>query len=334
MNGATRGRRGLRLFREAGIAVFVLALAAVFGLLQPRFLAAGNLRQILLDIGIVGIMAVGQTMVVITRNIDLSVGSTVGLAAMAMATVLRDHPGVPVPLAVLLAVVVGALAGLLNGVLVAVGRVPAIIVTLGTLAGFRGLLFVVSNGRQVNDWDLPRSVAGLATRSPFGVPWLLLLALSAVLLGAVGSRYTATGRRCYAVGSDPEAAVARGLPVRRLVMGVFVLCGALAGLGGAMYVARYASVNPADAGRNLEFAVISAVVVGGTNILGGSGSMLGTLLGCLLIGMLGNGLTVVGVSPFWQTAAQGAIILTAVVLDARVRANYEARHRPRRRATA
>ncbi|AEV85063.1 AI-2 transport system permease [Actinoplanes sp. SE50] len=326
--------RGLYLFRDLGIGVFVLALTAVFGGLQGRFLSPTNVNQILLDIGIITIVAVGQMLVIVTRNIDLSVGSIVGLSAMAMAMLVRDHPGVSVPMAVLVAVLVGAAAGLCNGLVVSVGRVPAIIATLGTLAAFRGVIFLISGGRQVNDWDLPRGVVSLASGAHTAVPWLLVSAAATLVFGIFLTRYTLTGRRFYAVGSSPEAAVARGLPVKRLTVGVFVISGALAGLGGAMYVARFASINPADAGLHMEFAVISAVVIGGTNIFGGSGSILGSLLGCLLIGILGNGLTVVGVSPFWQSAAQGAIILAAVIFDARIRMNYEKRRRLSGRALA
>jgi rhamnose transport system permease protein len=313
-------------FREVGIAIVVVALALLFGALEPSFLSASNLESIAVDISILAIVACGQTLIILARHIDLSVGSVLGLSAMCCGLALRADEGLSLVVVLAIAVGVGATAGLFNGLLVSLGRVPAIITTLGTLAIVRGIIFVVSDSRQIDPQSIPQRVTSLAVDSPFGVPWLLLIAIAVALVTAWLLRMTSTGRMIFAIGSNPEAAEARGLPVKRLTLGIFVACGALAGLGGMMYVARFGTVNPADVGYGFELGVIAAVVIGGTNVFGGRGSIAGTVLGCLLVGVIANGLTVVGVSQFWQGAIQGAIILFAVVVDSQVRRRAE---RPR-----
>jgi rhamnose transport system permease protein len=219
--------------------------------------------------------------------------------------------------------VVGGICGLINGFLVSFGMIPSIIATLGTLAIFRGAVFLLSDNVQIDPEDVPKGIISLATTSPIGIPWLLIFALLAIVLVWFVSSQTLLGKRIYAVGSNPEGAISRGLSFNKITIMVFVFIGVLAGLGGVLYTARYATINPADVGRGLEFDVISAVVIGGTNIFGGSGTALGTALGCILIGILSNGLTVVGVSPFWKACATGFLILLAVAIDNLVRRRQE-----------
>ena len=309
--------------REFGIFLFILILLAVFGAIEPRFFRSDNLSAILSSVGILMVVGAGQTLVIVTRNIDLSVGSTLGLAAMVMGMVARSQPDFPIVGLILIAMVVGGTCGLLNGLLVSYGKIPSIIATLGTLAIIRGAVFVVSNNVQIDPNDVPKGIIELSTTSPIGIPWLLIFAfLSIVLVWYVSSK-TLLGKRVYAVGSNPEGAVSRGLSFNKITIMVFMFVGVLAGLGGVLYTARYATINPADVGRGLEFDVISAVVIGGTNIFGGSGTALGTALGCMLIGILSNGLTVVGVSPFWKACATGFLILAAVAIDNLVRKKQE-----------
>jgi rhamnose transport system permease protein len=309
--------------REFGIFLFILVLLAVFGSIEPRFFRSDNLSAILSSVGILMVVGAGQTLVIVTRNIDLSVGSTLGLAAMVMGMVARSNPDFPIPGLILIAMVVGAICGLLNGFLVSYGKIPSIIATLGTLAIIRGAVFLVSNNVQIDPNDVPKGIISLSTTSPIGIPWLLIFAFIAIVLVWYISSQTLLGKRVYAVGSNPEGAISRGLSFNKITIMVFVFVGALAGLGGVLYTARYATINPADVGRGLEFDVISAVVIGGTNIFGGSGTALGTALGCMLIGILSNGLTVVGVSPFWKACATGFLILAAVAIDNLVRKKQE-----------
>ena len=309
--------------REFGIFLFILILLAVFGTLEPRFFRSDNLSAILSSVGILMVVGAGQTLVIVTRNIDLSVGSSLGMAAMVMGMVARENPDFPIFGLIVIAMIVGGLCGLLNGLLVSYGKIPSIIATLGTLAIIRGAVFVVSDNVQIDPNDVPKGIIALSTTSPIGIPWLLIFAfLSIVLVWYISSK-TLLGKRIYAVGSNPEGAISRGLSFNKITILVFVFVGVLAGLGGVLYTARYATINPADVGRGLEFDVISAVVIGGTNIFGGSGTALGTALGCILIGILSNGLTVVGVSPFWKACATGFLILAAVAIDNLVRKRQE-----------
>ena len=269
------------------------------------------------------VVGAGQTLVIVTRNIDLSVGSSLGMAAMVMGMVARSRPDFSIVGLILIAMVVGGICGLINGLLVSYGKIPSIIATLGTLAIFRGAVFVVSDNVQIDPNDVPKGIIALSTTSPIGIPWLLIFAFLSIVLVWYISSQTLLGKRIYAVGSNPEGAISRGLSFNKITILVFVFVGVLAGLGGVLYTARYATINPADVGRGLEFDVISAVVIGGTNIFGGSGTALGTALGCILIGILSNGLTVVGVSPFWKACATGFLILAAVAIDNLVRKRQE-----------
>jgi rhamnose transport system permease protein len=309
--------------REFGIFLFILILLAIFGSIEPRFFRSDNLSAILSSVGILMVVGAGQTLVIVTRNIDLSVGSTLGMASMVMGMVARSRPDFPIMSLILIAMVVGGICGLINGFLVSFGKIPSIIATLGTLAIFRGAVFLVSDNVQIDPEDVPKDIISLATTSPIGIPWLLIFALLAIVLVWFVSSQTLLGKRIYAVGSNPEGAISRGLSFNRITIMVFVFIGVLAGLGGVLYTARYATINPADVGRGLEFDVISAVVIGGTNIFGGSGTALGTALGCMLIGILSNGLTVVGVSPFWKACATGFLIILAVAIDNLVRRRQE-----------
>ena len=309
--------------REFGIFLFILVLLAVFGTLEPRFFRSDNLSAILSSVGILMVVGAGHTLVIVTRNIDLSVGSTLGMAAMVMGMVARENPDFPIFGLIVIAMIVGGLCGLLNGLLVSYGKIPAIIATLGTLAIIRGAVFLVSDNVQIDPNDVPQGIINLATTSPIGIPWLLIFAFLSIILVWYVSSKTLLGKRIYAVGSNPEGAISRGLSFNKITIMVFVFVGVLAGLGGVLYTARYATINPADVGRGLEFDVISAVVIGGTNIFGGSGTALGTALGCILIGILSNGLTVVGVSPFWKACATGFLILAAVAIDNSVRKRQE-----------
>jgi rhamnose transport system permease protein len=309
--------------REFGIFLFILILLAVFGSLEPRFFRSDNLSAILSSVGILMVVGAGQTLVIVTRNIDLSVGSSLGMAAMVMGMVARENPDFPIFGLIVIAMIVGGLCGLLNGLLVSYGKIPSIIATLGTLAIIRGAVFVVSDNVQIDPNDVPKGIIALSSTSPIGIPWLLIFAFLSIILVWYVSSKTLLGKRIYAVGSNPEGAISRGLSFNKITILVFVFVGVLAGLGGVLYTARYATINPADVGRGLEFDVISAVVIGGTNIFGGSGTALGTALGCILIGILSNGLTVVGVSPFWKACATGFLILAAVAIDNLVRKRQE-----------
>jgi len=259
-------------------------------------------------------VATGQTLVLVTRNVDLSVGSVLGLSAYLAGDLLSGHPGMPLPVVFLLGVALGAACGLLNGILVTWGQVPALVVTLGTLYMFRGIAFLWTNGSQVNAETLPDSFLNLGTDSILGVPILVIIAL--VVLLAVGQwlRDFRAGRELYAIGSNPEGARLAGVRSERRVLTAFVLAGALAGLGGVLFTARFGTVD-ATAGVGYELTVIAAAVVGGVAIFGGTGSVYGAALGALLLGTITSSLIVLKVEAFWQQAAIGALLLLAIAFD-------------------
>jgi rhamnose transport system permease protein len=300
--------------RELGIVIALAVLILVTAILEPRFVQADSLRNLALNASIFAILAAGQTLVIITRNVDLSVGSVVGLSAFMAGDVLSSHPGLPWPLVFVLGMALGAACGLLNGVLVTFGEVPALVVTLGTLYVYRGLAFLWTNGRQVNAETLPDSFLGLGTNSIAGIPILVLIALLVVLVVGQWLRDYRPGRELYAIGSNPEGARLAGVRSDRRVLTAFVLAGALAGLGGVLFTARFGTVD-ATAGTGYELTVIAAAVVGGVAIFGGTGSVYGAALGALLLGTITSSLIVLRVEAFWQQAAIGALLLLAIAFD-------------------
>jgi rhamnose transport system permease protein len=333
--GARARRLTERVFRirELGILAALALLIAVTAILEPRFVETASLRNLALNASIFAILAVGQTLVIITRNVDLSVGSVLGLSAYLAGDLLSGHPGMALPVVFALGIALGAACGLLNGVLVTWGQVPALVVTLGTLYAFRGLAFLWTNGRQVNAETLPDPFLNIGSESIAGVPIMVWIALVVVLVVGQWLRDYRAGRELYAIGSNPEGARLAGVRSNRRVLIAFVLAGALAGLGGVLFTARFGTVD-ATAGAGYELTVIAAAVVGGVAIFGGTGTVYGAALGALLLGTITSSLIVLRVAAFWQLAAVGALLLVAIVLDRFVALRVEAalRRRSARRA--
>jgi rhamnose transport system permease protein len=319
--------------RELGIVVALALLVAVTAALEPRFVETDSLRNLALNASIFAILAAGQTLVIITRNVDLSVGSVLGLSAYLAGDLLSRSPDMPLPVVFLLGIALGAACGLFNGVLVTWGKVPALVVTLGTLYIFRGLAFLWTDGSQVNAETLPDAFLNLGTDSIVGIPYLVIIALIVVLAVGQWLRDYRAGRELYAIGSNPEGARLAGVRSDRRVLTAFVLAGALAGLGGVLFTARFGTVD-ATAGSGYELTVIAAAVVGGVAIFGGTGSVYGAALGALLLGTITSSLIVLRVEAFWQQAAIGALLLVAIAFDRLVGLRVEAalRRRSARRA--
>ena len=331
--GARRLTEWVLRVRELGIVIALALLIAVTAILEPRFIEANSLRNLALNASIFAILAVGQTLVIVTRNVDLSVGSVLGLSAFLAGDLLSSNADVPLPIVFVLGMALGAACGVLNGVLVTWGRVPALVVTLGTLYAFRGIAFLWTDGRQVNAETLPDAFLALGTDSVLGVPFLVLIALVVVLAVGQWLRDYRSGRELYAIGSNPEGARLAGVRSDRRVLTAFILAGALAGLGGVLFTARFGTVD-ATAGTGYELTVIAAAVVGGVAIFGGTGSVYGAALGALLLGTITSSLIVLRVEAFWQQAAIGALLLVAIALDRLVGVRVDAalRRRSARRA--
>ena len=310
--------------RELSIFVVLVLVVIAATFKSPSFVFSDTgWRDLLLTPAMLLVLAVGQTVVIITRNVDLSVGSVLGVTAFLTGRLFIDHPGIPIPLVFVLAVAAGAVLGLINGVLVGYGKVPALVITLGTLYIYRGIVLTWAGSSLISASQMPAGFLNLGTAQILTIPVLFLLA--AVIVVAVGYylQTARSGRELYAVGSDPDAATLYGLPVRRRVIGAFVLSGALAGLAGTIYAARYGTVS-ADAGTGIELQAVAAAVIGGVAIFGGSGTVWGAAIGAVLLVTINRALPMVGISDFWQQALVGALIIAAIVLD-RVLAARQAR---------
>ncbi len=321
-----RGSRSLFLtlvrFRELSIIIFILLLIAIVAINTPAFFTVENFRNILLNISILVIVALGQTMVIITRGIDLSVSSVIGLVAMIVSFTVVAFPAVSPPLAILLGMFLGAILGSFNGVIITAGKVPPIIATLGTLSIYRGMVFLYSGGTWINSFEMPDGYRALAKAAPLGVPNIILFAVVVAVVVYVFLNYTRPGRDIYAVGSNPDAANVSGIPVQRTIFMVYVISGLLAGLAAVLWASRFESAQTNTA-LGFELQSVAAAVVGGVNIFGGSGTVIGVILGAFLLGTIENALILVRISPFWQLAAQGLLILVAVVVDSAIRRRLE-----------
>lgn len=333
----TPRRRLLQPDRVKGLSLVVVLVGAValFAVVIDDYLSGRFVSRLLIAISITALLAAGESLVIITRNIDLSVGATVGVAAFLTAELLESNPGLPAVAAVVFAVAVGALLGCVNGFLVTVGQVPSIIATLGTLSIFRSMLTTHAGGKTISTgslptWlvDLPRST--VFTVGQYEVRTMFVLAAVIVVILHLALGYTRPGRHLYAIGSNPDAARQAGLNERRLQLVAFAACGALAGLAGFLYVGRFGNIN-VTAGSGLELAAIAAAVVGGVSTLGGSGTIMGAFVGAVLIGVLDQSLVrVEQISEFWRDAILGSLILLAVLLDVGV--GRRLRERARREA--
>jgi rhamnose transport system permease protein len=320
----------LRL-REAGIVVALAVIILIFSLSVSNFATLSNWQGIARSAALVVVVGVGEMLVVLTRNIDLSVGSVVGLAAYVSADTLAHHHGLPVVVIAVLAIAVGLACGLINGVLVAVGRIPAIIATLGTLAIFRGLDVDIFQGQSVLAYQLPTNFANLASKTPLGIPILAWIAIVVVVVVAAILRWAPWARDSYAIGSGPETARLVGIPVRRRVITAFALSGALAGLGGFVFAAQYAAVDT-TAAQGFEITVITAVVIGGVNLFGGSGGAVGAALGAVLVATITDGFLLLKLNDYWTTFFDGVAIVVIVAADALVNRRLQGLLRRRRRA--
>lgn len=299
--------------REALLALAILVLIGVVAARFPAFVRPGNLANVFNDTSPLIILAIGQMIVILTKCIDLSVAANLALCGMVAALM----NGAGVPLAVILpgVIVLGGALGAVNGVLVWKLGIPSIVVTLGTMTIFRGSIFLMTGGQWVNAHQMSEAFKALPRTVLLGLPVMSWMAIALIALFGVVLTRTALGRAFYAVGGNPHAAVYAGINVGRTQFAAFVISGALAGLAGYLWVARYA-VAYVDIAGGFELDVVAACVIGGVAIAGGAGTITGAVLGALFLGVIKNALPVVGISPFWQMAISGAAIVLAVAFNA------------------
>lgn len=302
--------------RELLLALIILVMIAGFATRAAGFASPANLANIFNDTSILIILALGQMTVILTKSIDLSVAANLAFTGMAVAMLDAAYPGLPLALLIVLAVAIGAALGAINGFLVWLLQIPPIVVTLGTLTIYRGMAFVLSGGSWVNAHQMTPDFLNLPRFPILGLPILSWLAIAIVLMMWFVLTRTPFGRAAYASGGNPTAAVYAGIDVGRSRFLAFVLSGALAGLSGYLWVSRYA-VAYVDIAAGFELDSVAACVIGGISIAGGIGSVIGTVLGALFLGVIKNALPVIGISPFAQMAISGVVIILAVVFNAR-----------------
>jgi rhamnose transport system permease protein len=301
-------------FRELGIVLALLLVIGITGVINSNFLSATSLQQLISGAAIIGLLAIGETMVIVTRNVDLSVGSVLGISAYAAGTLFADHHGISTFVVLLAGLGIGLACGVVNGAIVTVARVPSLVVTLGTLYVIRGIDAAWAGGNQVGAFSLPNSFNKIGYGTFLGVPYLGWILVVAVAAATYWMRSFRTGRDLYAIGSNPEAARRTGISVGPRVFLAFALSGGIAGIAGVLWLSKFGSVD-AIAGAGYEFQVIAAVVVGGVAIFGGSGTVLGAALGALLLNSIDSALVVVNVSSNWTLALAGALLLAAIAFD-------------------
>jgi inositol transport system permease protein len=309
--------------RRYGTSLFLLALILFFALENSRFLSIRNIANILTEVSIYGIIAVGMTFVILTAGVDLSVGSLLAFAGMSGAYVMKaigaDYP-VSWLVALVTAAAIGSLVGYLQGKAVTFFSIPPFIVTLGGLTIWRGATLILNDGSPISGFDVGYRWWGTGSIAGVPVPIVLFGVIAAA--GFVTQRYTRYGRYIYAVGGNPEAARLNGLDVAAIVTSVYLIVGALSGLAGFLLSARLGAAE-AVGGIGYELRVIASVVIGGTSLAGGRGGVGGTIIGALLIGVLTNGLVIMHVSSYWQQVVIGLIIVAAVAFDTYAKSHRE-----------
>jgi rhamnose transport system ATP-binding protein len=303
--------------REMGLVAAMLAVVIPVAFINPLIFSAVNLTSLAMDASLLMIAALAQMLVLVTRNIDLSVASVIGLSAYGSALVMTGNPSIGIVAGILAGCALGLACGMFNGAVVTYGRVPAIVVTLGTMSVFRGIDSLWTGGRQISADQVPQAWLDLTSARFLGLPLMIIIAVAIMISAAVLLRRTATGREFFAIGSNPSGAELIGIPSKHLILLAFSIAGLLAGFAGALWASRYATID-ARVAYGYELTVIAAAVVGGVAIRGGAGTILGIAFGALTLLVIRNGLTLVRVDPLWLQGVYGLVILAAIGIDALV----------------
>jgi len=302
--------------REALLAMVIVLMIAAIGSRVPSFVSPGNLVEMFNDTSILIILALGQMMVLLTKGIDLSMAANLALTGMIVALLNFHYPALPVWTLMLIATALGLVMGAINGLLVWKLGIPAIVVTLGTMSVYRGIIFLLTDGGWINAHQMSQDFLALPRTALLGLPVLSWCAIAALLLVGYFLRFSRTGRALYTAGGNPTAAWYTGINAGKMQFISFCLSGTLAGFCGYLWISRFA-VAYVDVANGFELQVVAACVIGGISTMGGIGRVLGCLCGALFLGVINNALPVIGVSPFWQMAISGAVIVIAVLLNER-----------------
>jgi len=300
--------------RELGIGVAIIIVFGLTTLNNHAFAQVASIQQLLSGAALIALLGVGETLVIVTRNVDLSIGSVVGLSAYIVGDLFKHNQGMPVVLGFIVAIGVGAAIGAVNGLITTVARVPSLVVTLAMLYIVRGLDGLLVNGTTIDPGSIPKAFTAVGYQTFLGIPWLAIIVAVVVAGAGYAMRSFRSSRDLYAIGSNPDAAALAGIPSERRVFTAFLISGALAGLGGALFLALHAQID-VSGGTGYELIVIAAVVVGGVAIFGGSGTVLGAALGAVLLNTINQALVASRVSSFWNGAIAGALLLAAIAFD-------------------
>jgi ribose transport system permease protein len=300
-----------RLVSRAGLLIVILIFVIAMSILSPVFLTVANFRNLLIQSTVLAVLALGQTFVIMTRGIDLSIGGTMALSS-ALAMGLNVYVGVPAPVVLLVALGVGLMIGLLNGMAVTLIGITPLIVTLASLSVARGITFVYTNGSNIT--PVPDIVAAFGRGTIGGVPYSVLLFVALAVVCHLVLARTVFGRSVYATGGNEVASRLAGVPTHRVIIATYVICGLMAAIAGLILTARLESAGP-RAGVGIELTVIAACVIGGTSLFGGTGSIAGTLLGVALISLVSNAINLLGVPPAWDDLVKGLVIFLAAAVD-------------------
>lgn len=324
------GEMKITSFRELGLLAFIIVLSVLVQFRNHSFLTLENINDLLTNTAILGILSVGMMFVIITRGIDLSIGATLALSGMVAALTVSAFPAIPAVMAILVGIMIGLACGVVIGFLTSKAGILPIIATLGMMNVLRGSTFITSGGKWVSANQMPTSFKSIATSKILGINTLIFIAIVIFIMAYYFINHTRTGRQIYAIGSNPESAKISGINLNKVRWMVYSIMGALAGLAGVLWVSKFASAQ-GDTAMGYEMSVIAACVLGGVSIAGGSGKISGLLLGALLLGILNNALPLINVSPFWQQAIQGFIILAAVIINALVKRRVDKKNLMRRK---
>ncbi len=312
--------KNLIKYRETQLAGVLVILLVAIGFIIPEFLQFNNLFSVYNDTSILIILALGQMLVIVTRCIDLSVAANVALTGMVVATINSLYPDFPVPVIILIGAALGTVLGMINGLLVWKMGIPAIVVTLGTMSIYRGTVFLISKGAWINAHQMSEAFIQIPRTELLGLPLLGWSSILAIVGMYYFTKHRQLGRKIYAAGNSPTAAYYIGVDVGKKQFVAFTLSGLFAGIASYLWISRYA-VAYVDIANGFELQVIAACVIGGVSIAGGTGTVVGCVLGALFLGIINNALPVIGVSPFWQMAISGFVIIVAVVANSRSERN-------------
>lgn len=302
--------------RETQLAAVILLMLVLIAFVNPDFIAPSNLLSVYTESSILIILALAQMLVVLTRCIDLSVAANVALTGMVVAMINSQYPDLALPIVIATGVALGTLLGMINGLMVWKLGIPAIVVTLGTMSIYRGVVFLISNGEWVNAHEMSSAFINMPRTEIFGVQGFAIISVLIIAAVYIFTEKRPLGREMYAAGNSPTAAFYTGIDVGRTQFWAFTISGMLSGLCGYLWISRYA-VAYVDVALGFELQVVAACVIGGVSIMGGLGTVLGCVLGALFLGVINNALPVIGISPFWQMAISGSVIVIAVIANSR-----------------